>query len=656
MREDAFERVRRALKGVGRDLLDYMYDAPDDVLTEWLKAPFERAASAGDIPLTIALMEAGARGNALGSAVTGGHRRLVRDLLERGASHTDKNEDGDTPLHLAAKFGHGFIVRTLLIEGADMDAVDKLGRTPLHLSSINGDVVGLQALLTAGSDVNHRHSSTNFSPLDMAAYNGKVEALTALLRKGADVNARGERGMTALHTAAERGQAEATRILAKATGVEIDCKDDVGRTPLHLAASEGNLHTVEALVAAGADVSLRVENNYAVDYEGLSGDCSALDFAAFGGHVNVMKLLVRHGAGVRDTSHNSRLLTALHHAAAGTKLDAMEFLMGSGADAKAGALKWKPIHFATEANSPEAVLALVRHGADLHAEDSLGRPPLSCAADRGNMETLNALLLAGADPNISHEVCPPLLFVVLSRSDNSEDMTRALLQHGADVNELHDYETAINEAARYGNVGVVKLLLDAGALVDGHKDFHGLVQAPLHAACTCSLSCDVVKVLLGHGANVNLQDSEGTSALHLAAVRFSSRLVDLLLRQGADETTTNGDGNTPADCVRLKAGHQEDSRPVLRLLDGAPADRAWRRRGLVLLCRTPPQQKRLGPGETRTKTPRVPAGEGAATRGGISEGGSDAHSNSNGSSDFSSLMARVFYLPQGVLRKIVCYL
>ncbi|CAB1101483.1 unnamed protein product [Ectocarpus sp. CCAP 1310/34] len=427
MRDDAFEMVRRALKGVGRDLLDYMYDAPDDVLAEWLRAPFERAASAGDIPLTMALMKAGASGDAFSSAALG--------------------------------------------------------------------------------------------------------------------------------------------------------------TP---------------------------------------------------------------------ATHNSRLLTALHHAAAGTKLDAMEFLVGSGADANGGALKWRPIHFATEANSPEAVLALVRHGADPHAEDSLGRPPLCCAADRGNMETLNALLLAGADPNVSHEVCPPLLFAVLSRSNNSEDMTRALLQHGADVNELDDYEIAINEAVRCGNV--VKLLLKAGALVDGHNDFHGLVLAPLHAACNFSLSCDVVKVLLGHGANVNLQDSEGTSALHLTAVRFSSRLVDLLLRHGADETINNGDSSTPADCARLKAGHQEASRPVLRLLGGAPADRAWRRRGRVLLCSTPPQQKRLGPGETRTKMTRVTAGDGAAARGGTSEVGSDAHSNSNGSSDFSSLMARLFDRPQGVFRKIVCYL
>lgn len=146
MRKEDFEEVRRALKGVGRDLLDYMYDAPDNVLAEWLKAPFERAAASGDIPLTVTLMKAGASGNALGPAVTGGHRRLVRDLLERGKSYTDKNKYGETSLHLAAKFGHGCIVRTLLIGGADMDAVDKLG-TPLHLSCVKGDVVGMQALI-----------------------------------------------------------------------------------------------------------------------------------------------------------------------------------------------------------------------------------------------------------------------------------------------------------------------------------------------------------------------------------------------------------------------------------------------------------------------------------------------------------------------------
>ncbi|CAM9177275.1 unnamed protein product [Ectocarpus sp. 12 AP-2014] len=66
-------------------------------------------------------------------------------------------------------------------------------------------------------------------------------------------------------------------------------------------------------------------------------------------------------------------------------------------------------------------------------------------------------------------------------------------------------------------------------------------------------------------------------------------MVDLLLRRGADETAVSENGHTAADMVGLKTEEldslAEDVDRVRKLLARAPADRAWRRRGFLILCR-----------------------------------------------------------------------
>lgn len=96
---------RIALRAYGEAIAALMSGAPDARWAEWPKTPFEYAAERGGIELTTVLMKAGARGNALIPAVMRGHQTLVRNLLEIGASTSEKDENDDTPLHLAVKYG-----------------------------------------------------------------------------------------------------------------------------------------------------------------------------------------------------------------------------------------------------------------------------------------------------------------------------------------------------------------------------------------------------------------------------------------------------------------------------------------------------------------------------------------------------------------------
>lgn len=69
-----------------------------------------------------------------------------------------------------------------------------------------------------------------------------------------------------------------------------------------------------------------------------------------------------------------------------------------------------------------------------------------------------------------------------------------------------------------------------------------------------------VRRLLALGADVNLPGDLGFTALHNAAMRERTEIVDLLLRHGADASATNEWGQTPADVLRL--AHESVRREV----------------------------------------------------------------------------------------------
>jgi ankyrin repeat protein len=106
---------------------------------------------------------------------------------------------------------------------------------------------------------------------------------------------------------------------------------------------------------------------------------------------------------------------------------------------------------------------LLDRGADVNAVDGTGSSALWYGA-AANTETVTLLLDKGADPNARGRAgFTPL--IVASRSNVA--MVRALLAHGADVNGKNRGEqTALMEAARNGQVEIVRFLIDTGADVN----------------------------------------------------------------------------------------------------------------------------------------------------------------------------------------------
>lgn len=123
---------------------------------------------------------------AVGTAVRRGSHRLVDLLLASGADPGRREDNGDTPLHVAAALGREREARALLARGADGAARNRQGWTPLIVATRGGHLGVMEALLAAGADPDGAGRDA-FRPLYWAVYRGNRKAAELLVRAGAEV-------------------------------------------------------------------------------------------------------------------------------------------------------------------------------------------------------------------------------------------------------------------------------------------------------------------------------------------------------------------------------------------------------------------------------------------------------------------------------------
>ncbi|CAB1111897.1 unnamed protein product [Ectocarpus sp. CCAP 1310/34] len=332
-------------------------------------------------------------------------------------------------LHLASGLGHDLVVSLLLEHGADPNIdTDGDGMTPLLLAAKEGHVRVVVALLSdARVDVGQRHGAGGRSALDLAAIGGHADVISAIVERQPDVldSTSDDTGFSALHHAANHDAVHSIDALVKA-GANLENRDAEGCTPLRVAAGCASEAALLALLRHGADkestgvdgltpLQDAMENDLwgiatalmaagaDVNVRRGSNGYSPLDCAVRSGGMDLTRQVLQRGAIATESASDG--CTALHWAGWNMNASAVDLLVGAGADleAKLADEEVTPLHLAArQAGNAAVIEALARHGADVHAQETpSGQTPLHNAAQNctteSSWETVDALLKAGAD-------------------------------------------------------------------------------------------------------------------------------------------------------------------------------------------------------------------------------------------------------------------
>jgi uncharacterized protein len=449
----------------------------------------------------------------------------------------------ETRLAEALKAGDRKAVQILLKQGADVNAADPDGTTPLQWAVRGDDIDTVQILLRRGANpkVANRYGVT---PLSLAAGNGNPAMVNILLKAGANPGAAGPGGQTILMIATRTGNPETVKLLL-GHGLDVNEREATyGETALMWAAAGNHAEAARALIERGADVNARsLELKYPQDRFGLEG-----------------------------------VLTILPHG------------------------NWTPLMYAAREGSLDAARALAEAGAELNLTDPDGTTALVLAIINGHFDTASLLLDKGADPNIADAAGMSALYAAVDMNTLGEvygrpprpshdklsalDLIGILLGHRANPNAqlksptlqrahtpgestLAEGSTALMRAAKNGDAGAMRLLLEHGAdpsLVQKNHTTALMLAAGLGRGqgvfakdyATDREMLEAVKVLVARGVDVNAVNDNGQTAMHFA-VRVSDDIVRFLAANGAALDVKDKQDRTPLDAalgmgVRGRAG------------------------------------------------------------------------------------------------------
>lgn len=159
-----------------------------------------------------------------------------------------------------------------------------------------------------------------------------------------------------------------------------------------------------------------------------------------------------------------------------------------------------PVADAAERGDVETVVALLQQGADVNAAQGDGMTALHWAGMNGNAELVEVLLYAGAAAEATTRLGGYTALHLASRVGHA-DAIEALVRQGADVSaRTSTGAMPLHLAAGSGDVDALSVLLDAGAEVDGRENVYE--QTPLMWA-TAKNRVPAMTVLLDAGADVN---------------------------------------------------------------------------------------------------------------------------------------------------------
>uniref|UniRef100_A0A8C6X634 Ankyrin repeat and FYVE domain containing 1 n=1 Tax=Naja naja TaxID=35670 RepID=A0A8C6X634_NAJNA len=485
----------------------------------------------------------------LHKAIQRGDKFAANFLIKNGARvNAAILGDQETPLHLVASYNSkkhkpevmtemAQIAESLLRAGANPNMQDSQGRTPLHSSIVvRNDQVFSQLLQCKQSGLlsSVQSFSGAFShpppfcqqmpfisptllflkgetPLHTACQHGLANLTAELLQQGANPNIQTEKAAPAPKGTVMPGTADSVSL----------------QTPLHMAIAYNHPDVVSVILEQKAN-ALHATNNLQIipDFSLKdSRDQTVLGLALWTGMHKIAAQLLGSGASINDTMSDGQ--TLLHMAIQRQDSKSALFLLEHQAisvtqDGETA------LQLAIKNQLPLVVDAICTRGADMSVPDEKGNPPLWLALENNLEDIASTLVRHGCDATFWGPGPSGCLQTLLHRAidENSEQIACFLIRSGCDVNSPRQ----------------------PGANGEGDEEAHDR-QTPLHLAACWGLE-ETVQCLLEFGANVNAQDAEGKTPIHVAIINQHNTIIQMMISHSAIQLNLRDrQGLTPFACA-----------------------------------------------------------------------------------------------------------
>jgi len=305
------------------------------------------------------------------------------------------------------------------------------------------------------------------------------------------------------------------------------------RNSLHWKTYHGDIHVVRQWLSNGGDPNLRMVNGQTL-----------LHAATHGGWLEIVKLLIAHGADVNACSietpyHTYPVQIAVYNGL----LDILDLLVTHGADITVETEDGCTlIHLAVFGYSSEVVQYLLEREADIEIPAKSGVTPLCSATMHSYREITELLLRVGANPNA--EYCGTFTPLTQNRDP---DITRLLIAYGAEVNFLcSNGRTPLFEV---GSIEAFEVMMEHGARLDvidnaGNTLLHRAAEmsdndtnGKTHEIVYHTLpeSMRIAALFVAQGLDINRRNHEGLTPLAIAIAEDNEEMATFLRSHGGIE-------------------------------------------------------------------------------------------------------------------------
>ena len=348
-----------------------------------------------------------------------------------------------------------------------------------------------------------------------------TEVIKQLIDNGIDVNLKDDKGCSLLHIAAGNETDEMIKILL-ANNSAVNVVDVNGETPLIVACKKNKINNIRTLIEHGADVNFRLETT----------GSTALHFAAKFADEELIKFLLNHMNISVNASDNDSQMPLIWACSRKNNVNTVATLLDHGADITEGPYGQSGLHFAAKYGDSEMIKLLLERGISINTVDSDEKTSLMWACEvKNNVDNVNTLLACGADVNMLTS-CQKSVY------------------------------SALHFAALYGDKETIECLLNHNISVNINSGYEKLT--PLLVACSAPNNLSNVVTLLERGADVNLTNVSGSSALHYAAKNADRKTIECLLNYHIPVNVTDTSNEIPLKWACLRQGNVDN---VMTLLE-----------------------------------------------------------------------------------------